>query len=120
MEDYTLYLRDIDAPPIIVTAFPYEVHFAISEEPAERMHVLRCIEPELPDLQHQVRIKVHSLPEELYESKDHEGLVTTWKIRKENAEIVIRYLGIDKSDYPYEEALEIIEGDYFWIESWDD
>ena len=120
MEDYTLYLRDIDAPPIIVTAFPYEVHFAMSEEQAQRLHVFRCIEPELPNFQCQVSINVHSLPEELYESKEHDGLVTTWKIRKENAEKVVQSLGIDKSDYPYEEALEIIEGDYFWIMSFDD
>ena len=76
MKDYTLYLRDLDAPPIIVPSYSVETYFAISEEQANRMHVGRCINPELPNASH-VYSQMHSLPENLYESKDYDDLLTT-------------------------------------------
>ena len=41
-------------------------------------------------------------------------------IRKELAEDVVKRLGLDKTDYPYKEALDMIDGDFFWIIAWDD
>ena len=119
MKDYTLRLRKIDAPPIVVPSYTVETYFAISEEQADKLQTRRCIDPELPNA-HDVYSKMHDLPETLYESKVHDGLETIWKIRKEKAEEVVQILGIDKSDYPYREALDFIEGDYFWIITWDD
>ena len=63
---------------------------------------------------------MHSLPDSLYESKDcYEG-ETIWKIPKDRIEEIARLLRLDKSDYPYMSALEMIDGDFFWIIAWDD
>ena len=45
---------------------------------------------------------------------------TIWKIRKDRIEEIARNLHLDKTDYPYKTALEMIDGDYFWIIAWDD
>jgi hypothetical protein len=119
MRDYHLKLRDADAPPIIVPSYSVETYFALGEEQAEKEHVKRCISPELPD-NHHVYSVMHSLPERLYESKERDWGSTIWKIRKELAEDVVKRLGLDKTDYPYKEALDMIDGDFFWIIAWDD
>ena len=38
----------------------------------------------------------------------------------ERIEEVARLLRLDQEGYPYMSALEMIEGDYFWVISWDD
>lgn len=116
---YILTLRAADAPPIVVPSYSVEVYFALSEEQAERERVERCIRPELPDAHHAYSA-AHDLPERLYEKKEYGVISTAWKIRKENAEEVAALLGLDRSDYPYHEALDMIEGEYFWIVAWDD
>ena len=114
-----LYFRDADAPPIVVPSYSVETYFAVSEEQAEKEHIKRCIHPELPN-NHYVYSEMHSLPDSLYESKDcYEG-ETIWKIPKDRIEEIARLLRLDKSDYPYMSALEMIDGDFFWIIAWDD
>ena len=117
--EYKLTLRAADAPPIMVLSYSVEVYFALSEEQAERERVGRCIRPELPDAHHAYSA-AHDLPGRLYEEKEYGLISTAWKIRKENAEEVAVLLGLDRSDYPYHEALDMIEGEYFWIVAWDD
>ena len=56
----------------------------------------------------------------LYEEKErYEGL-TVWKIQKKNWKDIIKILGLEKTDYPYRQALNMIEGEYFWIFAYDD
>ncbi len=119
MREYSLKLRDADVPSITVSAYSVETYFAISEKQAKKEHVKRCICPELPD-SHYVYSAIHSLPENLYESKEHKWGSTIWKIRKELADDVVKLLGLDKTDYPYKDALDMIAGDFFWIIAWDD
>ena len=114
-----LYLFDADMPKIVVPSYSVETYFAIGEEQAIGAHVRRCIQPELPD-GHRIYSAMHSLPEDLYESKEHDWGSTTWKFRKERAEEIVKILGLDKTDYPYREALDMIDGDFFWIIAWDD
>lgn len=114
-----LYFRDADAPPIVVPSYSVVTYFSVSEEQAEKEHIKRCIHPELPN-NHYVYSEMHSLPDSLYESKDcYEG-ETIWKIPKDRIEEIARLLRLDKSDYPYMSALEMIDGDFFWIIAWDD
>ena len=119
MREYKLKLRDIDAPPIVVLYYSVETYFAISEEQAERNHVGRCIHPDLPN-HHKVYSAMHHLGESFYEEKErYEGL-TVWKIQKKNWKDIIKILGLEKTDYPYRQALNMIEGEYFWIFAYDD
>ena len=118
-KEYKLALRAVDAPPVVVPSYSVEVYFALSEEQAEKERVDRCIWPELPDAHHAYSA-AHNLPERLYEDKEYGTISTTWKIRKENAEEVVALLGLDQTAYPYHEALDMIEGEYFWIIAWDD
>lgn len=119
MGEYKLHLTDIDAPPIIVPGISVETYFALGEEQAGREHVRRCINPQLPD-NHHVYSVMHDLPESMYESKEFTYSSTIWKIKKENSDEIVQRLGLKDSDYPYEQALDMIEGDYFWIIAWDD
>ena len=49
----------------------------------------------------------------------HEGYVLD-HIKAGKAMTIYRDLGLDKTDYPYKEALDMIDGDFFWIIAWDD
>ena len=69
---------------------------------------------------HHVYSAMHKLPDSLYESKEFTMGSTIWKIRKDRIEEIARILHLDKADYPYMTALEMIDGDYFWIIAWDD
>ncbi len=117
--EYKLKLVDADAPPVMVLSYSVEVYFALGEEQAEREHVKRCIQPDLPD-HFDVYMAMHHLPETLYETKTYRAGSTVWKIKKEKIEEVVAFIGLNKSDYPYHEALDMIEGEYFWIIAWDD
>ena len=119
MREYKLKLRKIDAKPIVVPYYSVETYFAISEEQAERKHVGRCIYPDLPN-HHKVYSAMHDLEEALYEEKERYGGVTIWKIHKKNQKDIIKILGLEETDYPYSKALNMIEGDYFWIFAYDD
>ena len=114
-----LYLRKANAKPIVVPSYSVETYFAVSEEQAERENIKRCINPELPD-NHHVYSAMHKLPDSLYESKEFTLGSTIWKIRKDRIEEIARILHLDETDYPYMTALEMIDGDYFWIIAWDD
>ena len=119
MKEYKLLLRDADAPPIIVSSYSVEIYFALGEKQAEKEHVKRCIHPELPD-SHGIYTALHSMPESLYESKELNLGSTVWKIAKNRVEEFTQYIELDKTSYPYMDALKMIEGEYFWIIAWDD
>ena len=117
--EYKLKLVDADAPPVMVLSYSVEVYFALGEEQAEREHVKRCMQPEFPD-NHHAYSAMHSLPESLYAEKEYARGATIWKISKGKAEEIADLLGLKKSNYPYHEALDMIEGEYFWIIACDD
>ena len=114
-----LYFRKANAKPIVVPSYSVETYFAVSEEQAERENIKRCICPELPD-NHHVYSKMLDLPDDLYESKEYTMGSTIWKIRKDRIEEIAEILRLDKTNYPYMTALEMIDGDFFWIIAWDD
>ena len=114
-----LYFRKANAKPIVVPSYSVETYFAVSEEQAERENIKRCICPELPD-NHNVYSTMLDLPDDLYESKEYTMGSTIWKIRKDRIEEIAEILRLDKTNYPYMTALEMIDGDYFWIIAWDD
>lgn len=119
MKSYKLYLKDKDTPAVVVSSYSVETYFAMSTEQAEREHVKRCIYPELPD-NHHVYSAMHDLPKDLYVNKERSGLLTIWKIKKDNIEEIAKLLRLDQNEYPYMEAMNMIEGSYFWIHAWDD
>lgn len=119
MKEIRLTLRDADAPPVPVPSYSVETYFALGEEQAERAHVKRCIEPELPD-HRRVYSAMHSLPDSLYESREYGPGWTEWKIRKNRIEEVAAFIGLSGTSYPYRDALDMIEGAFFWIIAWDD
>ena len=114
-----LYFRKANAKATIVPSYSVETYFAVSEEQAKRKRIKRCICPELPD-HHLVYSEMHSLSENLYESKERYAGKTVWKIRKDRIEEIAEILYLNKTDYPYMTAIEMIDGDYFWIIAWDD
>ena len=119
MKTYELKLRDVDAPPIVVPSYSVETYFALGEEQAEKQRVRRCIYPELPD-GHRVYSAMHSLPESMYRSKEYDRGATIWEIEKSRIEEFADCIGLNKTAYPYREALEMIQGEHFWIIAWDD
>ena len=118
-KNYKLHFVDAKAKSITVHSYSVETYFAVGEEQAEREHIKRCIQPELPD-NHHVYSAMFDLTEDLYESKEFDIGRTIWKIRKDRIDEVARLLRLDQEGYPYMSALEMIEGDYFWVISWDD
>ena len=117
--EYKLKVVDADKPAIIVPSYSVETYFAFSPEQAKKMHVKQCIQPELPDHHHAYHV-MHSLQESFYESKERWGIETEWKIKKERMEELAQLLDLDKYGYPYKEVIDMIEGDYFWVISYDD
>lgn len=75
-----LYFRKANAKATIVPSYSVETYFAVSEEQAKRKRIKRCIYPELPD-HHLVYSEMHSLSENLYESKERYAGKTVWKDR---------------------------------------
>ena len=58
-----------------------------------------------------------------FAAKAHAGTTRKGKERPyilHPVEVMTIVLGLDRSDYPYHEALDMIEGEYFWIIAWDD
>ena len=119
MGEYKLRLKKESDPPVVVPWYSVETYFAIGEEQADRMGLKRCIEPELPD-NHFVYSAMHDLPETMYESMERYDGSNEWKIRKDRLEEIAHYLRLDKAGFPYHEAMDMIEGDFFWIITWDD
>lgn len=119
MSECKLKLKSINALPVIVPSYSVETYFAIGEEQAKRDGLERCIHPELPD-HHHVYSAMHNMPDTLYEERVFEGGSTVWKFRKDRIEEVMEFIGIGKKSYPYEQALDMIEGEFFWIIAWDD
>ena len=117
--EYKLKIVDANKPAVMVPSYSVETYFAFSPEQAKKMHVKQCIEPELPDHHHAYDI-MHSLPESMYESKDRWFPMTEWKIKKERMEELAQLLDLDKYGYPYREAIDMMEGDCFWVITYDD
>ena len=119
MKKTRLMILDADAPSIIVPSYSVETYFALGEEQAKKKHVHRCIHPELPD-HHRVYFAMHSLSKTLYESMERGSIWTEWKFQKDRIEEVAAFIGLSETAYPYRDALDMIDGEYFWIIAWDD
>ena len=116
MKEYRLEFRSLDAPPVIVPSITVEVYLAVGKEQAERLRIRREIEPELPDA-HSVYHRVWDLPKEWV---GEEGYSWEWRIPKERVGEAMTVLYPDGTDFPYGQALDMIEGDDFYLIAWDD
>ena len=115
-KEYKLEFRPLDAPPIIVPSITVEVYLAVGREQAERLKIRREIEPELPDA-HRVYDNVWDLPKEWSVKGKYWW---EWKIPKDRIEDAMAILYPNGADYPYMQALDMIEGDHFYLIVWDD
>ena len=113
--EYKLEFRPLDAPPVSVPFITVEVYLAVGKEQAERMKIRREIQPELPGMR--VYDRVWDLPKEWLAE---EGYCSEWRIPKDRIEEAMAVLYPEGTDYPFKQALDMIEGDHFFLIAWDD
>lgn len=114
--EYKLEFRPLGAPPIIVPSITVEVYLAVGKEQAERLRIRREIEPEL-SYAHDAYHNVWDLPKEWLVK---EGYSSEWRIPKYRIEDAMAVLYPKGTDYPYKQALDMIEVDHFYLIAWDD